>query len=84
MYEKTNYCIRTYIDSGYLSPGSYFLNFEFIQFDDACNVIFHDQVINSVPFEVESNPKMIWYSQYWGNISMIPVSIKKEKYLNGE
>ena len=84
LHEKTNYCIKTYIDSGYLSPGSYFLNFEFIQFDNAYNVIFHDQIINSVPFEIEGNPKMIWYPQYWGNISMIPVSITKEENTNAK
>ena len=68
------YSLFASITPEYLSPGSYFLNFEFIQFDKAFNVIFHDQIINTVSFEIEANPSAIWYSQYWGNISMIPIT----------
>lgn len=77
--KNKNYLLNVAIDNNYLSPGNYFLNFEFVQFDDAHNPIFHDQIINCVSFEVEANPSAVWYSQYWGNISMIPVSIKLEE-----
>lgn len=80
--ENKNYNLSLEIKKCFLSPGDYFMNFEFIQFDEAFNTIYHDQILDSVFFEIKPNPNLIWHSQYWSNVSFIPLSTKIEELKN--
>ena len=76
---NTDYYLDINLQNGFISPGSYFINMEFIQLDNALNTIFHDQIINNVSFEVESEPDLIWHSQFWGNVAAMPINSKLEE-----
>lgn len=77
--KNCNYGLKAIIENNFLAPGSYILNFEFIEFDNSLNVIYHDQIINCVFFEISNYDDRKWYSQFWGPISFIPLEIKVEK-----
>lgn len=74
-----DYELNVSIEKNFLAPGSYILNFEFVEFDSSFNVIYHDQIINCVFFEINNYDDRKWYSQFWGSVSSIPITIQLEK-----